>query len=120
MRLVDHAAQHALEAVELHARADVLPAVGGQEYAGDLIGLRFGELAPANRGEVARVGQGIPPRATAVGSQLCAAAMLAPFLVFAPLAAAPSPLVLANLLASGILASSIGLILAGTALVTRC
>jgi len=60
---------------------------------------------------VKRYGSGVPPRGVAVGAQLCAAVMLAPFLPFEPPAAAPSPFVLANLLAFGVLASGVALIL---------
>ena len=56
-------------------------------------------------------GAGVPPRGIAVGAQLCAALMLAPLLPFAPPPAAPSAVVVANLLALGVLASSIALIL---------
>ena len=60
---------------------------------------------------VKRYGSGVPPRGVAVGAQLCAAVMLAPFLPFELPAAAPSPFVLANLLAFGVLASGVALIL---------
>lgn len=56
-------------------------------------------------------GAGVPPRGIAVGAQLCAALMLAPLLPFAPSPATPSAVVVANLLALGVLASSIALIL---------
>jgi drug/metabolite transporter (DMT)-like permease len=60
---------------------------------------------------VKRYGSGVPPRGVAVGAQLCAALMLAPFLAFEVPPAAPTPLILANLLAFGVLASGIALIL---------
>jgi drug/metabolite transporter (DMT)-like permease len=60
---------------------------------------------------VKRYGSGVPPRGVAVGAQLSAALMLAPFLPFELPASAPSPLIVANLLAFGILASGIALIL---------
>ena len=60
---------------------------------------------------VKRCGSGVPPRGVAVGAQLCAALTLAPFLAFAPPAAAPTPLILANLLAFGVLASGVAFIL---------
>jgi drug/metabolite transporter (DMT)-like permease len=60
---------------------------------------------------VKRYGSGVPPRGVAVGAQLCAALMLAPLLAFDPPASAPSTLVVVNLLAFGILASGVALIL---------
>jgi drug/metabolite transporter (DMT)-like permease len=60
---------------------------------------------------VKRYGSAVPPRGVAVGAQLSAAVMLAPLLAFDPPLAAPAPLVLANLLAFGILASGVALIL---------
>jgi drug/metabolite transporter (DMT)-like permease len=60
---------------------------------------------------VKRYGSGVPPRGVAVGAQLSAALMLAPFLPFEVPAAAPSPFIVINLLAFGVLASGIALIL---------
>lgn len=60
---------------------------------------------------VKRYGNGVPSRGAAVGAQLSAALLLAPFLAFEPIASAPSPLILANLLAFGILASGVAFIL---------
>jgi len=60
---------------------------------------------------VKRYGAGVPPRGVAVGAQLSAALMLAPFLAFSLPASAPSPLVVANLIAFGILASGYAFIL---------
>jgi drug/metabolite transporter (DMT)-like permease len=51
---------------------------------------------------VRRWGQGVPARGVAAGQQLAAAAVLAPLLVFTVPAAAPSALVVANLLASAV------------------
>jgi len=60
---------------------------------------------------VKRYGSSVPSRGAAVGAQLSAALLLAPFLAFEPLASVPSPLILANLLAFGILASGVAFIL---------
>jgi len=60
---------------------------------------------------VKRHGAGVPPRGVAVGAQLTAALMLTPFLAFNLPDSAPSPLVVANLIAFGILASGYAFIL---------
>jgi drug/metabolite transporter (DMT)-like permease len=60
---------------------------------------------------VRRWGAGVPSRGVAVGSQLTAAAMLLPLVPFTAPAAAPSLLVAANLLALGLLASGLALML---------
>jgi drug/metabolite transporter (DMT)-like permease len=60
---------------------------------------------------VKRFGAAVPSRGLAVGSQVCAAAALLPLLAFDLPAHAPSPLVVANLVALGIVASSIAFIL---------
>lgn len=54
---------------------------------------------------------GVPSRGIAVGAQLCAAAALLPLLPFSAPAAAPGPLVIANLLGLAILASGVAFIL---------
>jgi drug/metabolite transporter (DMT)-like permease len=53
----------------------------------------------------------VPSRGIAVGAQLVAAVVLLPLLPFMPPVAAPSAVVLANLLGLGILASGIALLL---------
>lgn len=58
-----------------------------------------------------RWGAGVPSRGTAVGAQLLGAAMLVPLLPLVPPSAAPSPLVVANLLGLAVLASGIALLL---------
>ena len=60
---------------------------------------------------VRRWGAGAPSRGVAVGSQLTAAAMLLPLVPFTAPAAMPSLLVAANLLALGLLASGLALML---------
>lgn len=60
---------------------------------------------------VKKRGAGVPSQGIAVGSQLAAAVMVLPLLPFVPPLAAPSALVLANLLGLGILASGIALLL---------
>jgi drug/metabolite transporter (DMT)-like permease len=56
-------------------------------------------------------GAGVPSRGIAVGAQLVAAVVLLPLLPFMPPLAAPSAVVLANLLGLGVLASGIALLL---------
>ena len=56
-------------------------------------------------------GAGVPSRGIAVGAQLFGALALAPFLPLVPPVSTPDALVLANLAALGILASSVALIL---------
>src|SRR5262249_52041575 len=60
---------------------------------------------------VKRYGGEVPSRGIAVGAQLCAAAVLAPFLALEPPAQAPSPLVVVNLVAMGVLASGAAFVL---------
>jgi drug/metabolite transporter (DMT)-like permease len=60
---------------------------------------------------VKKLGAGVPSRGIAVGAQLVAAVVLLPLLPFMPPVAAPSAVVLANLLGLGILASGIALLL---------
>ncbi|MEO8718845.1 MAG: DMT family transporter [Burkholderiales bacterium] len=60
---------------------------------------------------IKRFSGGATPRAMAVGNQLAAAAVLIPFLPFAPPLAAPSALVLANVLALALLASGVAFVL---------
>jgi len=60
---------------------------------------------------VRRYGADAPPHGVAIGAQLSAALILMPFLAIAPPVSPPSPLVLVNLMASGILASGLALIL---------
>lgn len=60
---------------------------------------------------VKKWGAGVPPRGIAVGAQLVAAVALLPLLPLMPPLAAPSALVVANLLGLGILASGIALLL---------
>jgi drug/metabolite transporter (DMT)-like permease len=56
-------------------------------------------------------GRDIPSRGMAVGAQVCAAIALVPLLALWPPAAAPSPLVLGNLLLLGLLGSAIAYVL---------
>jgi drug/metabolite transporter (DMT)-like permease len=56
-------------------------------------------------------GAGVPSRGTAVGAQVIAAVALIPLLPFIPPVAAPSAVVMANLLGLGVLASGIALLL---------
>lgn len=58
-----------------------------------------------------RWGSGVPARGIAAGSQLAGAAALFPFLPFSVPEAMPSPLVLANLAALGLLASGVAFLL---------
>jgi len=58
-----------------------------------------------------RAAQGVPPRAMAAGNQLAAAVVLAPLLPLAPPLAAPSALVIANVLALALLASGVAFVL---------
>lgn len=60
---------------------------------------------------IQRWGANVPSRGIAVGAQLCGALMLLPLLPFQPVPPAPSALVLANLVALGVLASSVALLL---------
>jgi drug/metabolite transporter (DMT)-like permease len=60
---------------------------------------------------VRRWGQGVPARGVAAGQQLAAAAVLAPLLVFTVPAAAPSALVVANVLALALLASAVAFLI---------
>ena len=60
---------------------------------------------------VRRWGAGIPSRGMAIGTQVCAALALAPLLPLSPPVAAPSQLVLANLLALGLLSSGLAYVL---------
>jgi len=60
---------------------------------------------------VRRWGAGIPSRGMALGTQVCAALALMPLLPAWPPAAAPSPLVLGNLLALGLLSSGLAYVL---------
>ena len=60
---------------------------------------------------VKRFSGGAPPRAMAVGNQLAAAVVLVPFLPFAPPLAAPTALVIANVLALALLASGVAFVL---------
>jgi drug/metabolite transporter (DMT)-like permease len=60
---------------------------------------------------VKRFARGATPRAMAAGNQLAAAIVLLPLLPLSLPAAAPSPLVLANVLALGLLASGIAFLL---------
>jgi drug/metabolite transporter (DMT)-like permease len=60
---------------------------------------------------VKRAAQGVPPRAMAAGNQLAAAVVLAPLLPLAPPLAAPSALVIANVLALALLASGVAFVL---------
>lgn len=60
---------------------------------------------------IKRWGSAVPSRGIAVGAQVIAAVVLLPLLPFMPPVAAPSAVVLANLLGLGILASGIALLL---------
>jgi drug/metabolite transporter (DMT)-like permease len=60
---------------------------------------------------IKRRGAGIPPRGIAVGAQLFGALALAPLLPLLPPVSAPDAAVLANLVALGLLASAIALLL---------
>jgi drug/metabolite transporter (DMT)-like permease len=60
---------------------------------------------------VRRWGQGVPARGVAAGQQLAAAVVLAPLLVFTAPAAAPSALVVANVLALALLASAVAFLI---------
>ena len=60
---------------------------------------------------VRRFGAGVPARGLAAGQQLAAAALLAPLLLFTAPAAAPSALVVGNVLAMALLASAVAFLL---------
>ena len=60
---------------------------------------------------IKRFASGVAPRGMAVGNQLAAAVVLIPLLPFAPPLAAPSALVIANLLALALLASGVAFVL---------
>lgn len=60
---------------------------------------------------IRRFAAGVPPRAMAAGNQLAAAVVLLPLLPFVPPLAAPSALVLANVVALAVLASGVAFIL---------
>jgi drug/metabolite transporter (DMT)-like permease len=60
---------------------------------------------------IKRFARQVPPRAMAAGNQLAAAALLVPLLPLAPPLAAPSALVIANVLALALLASGIAFVL---------
>jgi drug/metabolite transporter (DMT)-like permease len=60
---------------------------------------------------IKRYSGGVAPRGMAVGNQLAAAVVLVPFLPFVPPHAAPSALVVANVLALAILASGVAFVL---------
>jgi len=60
---------------------------------------------------VKRFGAGVPSRGMAVATQAWAAAALLPLLPFVPALSTPSPAVMANLLALGVLASGVAFIL---------
>jgi len=60
---------------------------------------------------VRRWGQGVPARGVAAGQQLAAAAVLAPLLLFTAPAAAPSALVVGNVLALALLASAVAFLI---------
>ncbi|OFZ94868.1 MAG: hypothetical protein A2Z64_01690, partial [Betaproteobacteria bacterium RIFCSPLOWO2_02_67_12] len=60
---------------------------------------------------IKRVAQGVPSKGMAAGNQLAAALVLLPFLPLVPPAAAPSWLVLGNVLALALLASGVAFVL---------
>jgi drug/metabolite transporter (DMT)-like permease len=60
---------------------------------------------------VRRWGRDVPARGVAAGQQLAAAAVLAPLLLLAPLPAAPSALVVGNVLAVALLASAVAFLI---------
>ena len=60
---------------------------------------------------IQRRGAGIPPKGMAVGAQVCAAAALLPLLPLGQATSAPSPLVLANVAALGLLGSGVAYLL---------
>ena len=60
---------------------------------------------------IKRFAQGVAPRGLAVGNQLAAAVVLLPLLPFLPPVAAPSPIVIANVLALALLASGVAFVL---------
>ena len=60
---------------------------------------------------IKRFAQGVSPRAMAAGNQLAAALVLLPLLPLMPPLAAPSPLVIGNLLALALLASGVAFLL---------
>jgi drug/metabolite transporter (DMT)-like permease len=60
---------------------------------------------------IKRFAQGVAPRGLAVGNQLAAALVLVPLLPFMPPAAAPSALVVVNVLALALLASGVAFVL---------
>jgi drug/metabolite transporter (DMT)-like permease len=60
---------------------------------------------------IKRVAVGVTPRGMAAGNQLAAAVVLIPLLPFVPPLAAPTPLVIANVLALALLASGVAFVL---------
>jgi drug/metabolite transporter (DMT)-like permease len=60
---------------------------------------------------VRRWGQGVPSKGMALGSQVFAAAAVLPLLPLWPASAAPSPLVIANVVALGLLGSAVAYVL---------